>query len=706
MKLMHARIVPLCLAMAATAAAQDPSPQPSASPDTPPRRQEIVNVEAELPVLPPLTNAATRLPVAVKDLPVSVSVIPRSLMREQDVFVLSDALRNASGVNAATGFGVFDFFTVRGVDSLSGGLVLTDGVPEPESTYYPLYNVRQVEVLKGPGSFLYGGSAMAGAVQIVRKQPSIARFAEGSLSYGRYGTYEATVDGNAASRDGRLALRVNAVRQGTEGFRDIGSGSISGINPVLSWQPSDRTRVSLGFEYVRSNQQPDSGVPFVGESGSALAPVPRTTSYQSPFDGSEQDVYRVRLEAERQLTPRVSLRNRFYYTQLDWDSDGTLVAGVTPFPDGRLYALRTLVMLDDSQKLLGNQLELAASFSTGRIGHELLAGVELSRLQDRFVQDVALLDPLDLLAPVQPANPGPPVTLPAFGLAGDGRAVVIAPYLVDRVSLSRQWQLFLGARFDTLDYEDRALGTDRDDSRLSPLLGVVFSPTSALSLHASAGTSFSPPSTQVVGPREPETSRQAEVGAKLQLLGGRAFVGATAYALEREDIAIPDASGLFKQDGDQRVRGFEFDLSARPSEGLVTYAAYAYTDAELTRFADALATPFGLFVTDRSGNTPAFVPRHLASLWVSKEVARGLAVSAGVRAVSEQFAGEDNRYRIGSYATLDAAVSYSTGRTRCALHLKNLTGTEYETRGFGGISAIPGRPFEALARIDVRLGSR
>ena len=54
-------------------------------------------------------------------------------------------------VNVSAGFGIFDYFTVRGLDSLTGGLVLTDGVSEPESTFYPLYNVRQIEVLKGSG---------------------------------------------------------------------------------------------------------------------------------------------------------------------------------------------------------------------------------------------------------------------------------------------------------------------------------------------------------------------------------------------------------------------------------------------------------------------------------------------------------------------------------------------------------------------------
>ena len=110
-------------------------------------------------------------------------------------------------MNVATGFGVFDFFTVRGFDSLSSGLVLTDGVPEPESTFYPLYNVRQVEVLKGPAAFLYGGNPLSGAVQIVRKQPRPSRFAEASRSPTAASTpSRPRSTATPASADGRLAL--------------------------------------------------------------------------------------------------------------------------------------------------------------------------------------------------------------------------------------------------------------------------------------------------------------------------------------------------------------------------------------------------------------------------------------------------------------------------------------------------------------------
>ena len=146
-------------ACAVCASAQEPSPSPKASPE-PPRLREVIEVEGEMPPIPPAGVTAFKLPVPVQLTPASVSVVPRAVFESQDAFVLGDALRNASGVTVATGFGVFDFFTIRGFDSLSSSLVLTDGAFEPESTFYPLYNVRQVEVVKGPAAFLYGANPL------------------------------------------------------------------------------------------------------------------------------------------------------------------------------------------------------------------------------------------------------------------------------------------------------------------------------------------------------------------------------------------------------------------------------------------------------------------------------------------------------------------------------------------------------------------
>jgi len=303
------RALALIPSLLAGAGLADDKPQKDASKDkdATPRYTDTVDVEAELPAIPPSSGSPTRTPVPVQDLPVSASVVPRRLLDAQDAFVLGDALKNVGGVNVGTGFGVFDYFVIRGFDSLSSGLVLTDNVPEPEATFYPMYNVRQVEVVKGPAAFLYGGNPLAGAVQLVRKQPVGKRFAEASFTYGRFGTFEGALDANLAKADGTLSFRLNGVYQGTDGYRDVGDGSIKAINPVLTWRPGERTRVTASFEYVRSAWPPDSGLPFLGD---ALAPVDRKTSYQSPFDASTQDVYRLRLDAEHRISPRLLLRNR------------------------------------------------------------------------------------------------------------------------------------------------------------------------------------------------------------------------------------------------------------------------------------------------------------------------------------------------------------------------------------------------------------
>jgi iron complex outermembrane receptor protein len=674
-------------------------------PDTP-RFESAVEVEAEPTAEPAVSSVATRMPVLPRDLPLSVAVVGRPLLDEQGALVLGDALLNVSGVNVATGFGVFDFFVIRGFDSLSSGLVLTDGLPEPESTFYPLYNVRQVEVLKGPASFLLGGNPLAGAVQLDRKQPQAKTFADALVGYGRYGTFEAALDANAATADGKLAARVNATWQGTDGYRDLPDGSIKGLNPTITWRPDSKTRLFLDYEIVRSEWPPDTGIPFVGESGEELAPVPRTTSYQTPYDASTQDVQRFRFEAERRLGDSLVLRNRIYYTELEWDSEGTLVNGAYPFPDGRTYVARTLVLLDDRQRFLGDQLELGASFATGPVKHDLLAGFEIRSQKDRFTQDVAFLPPIDLLAPMETAQP-PFTTVPYLAQQGDSRALVLAPYVVDRLRFSPRLQAFVGARLDVLDYEDPLNATERDDTRINPMLGLTFSPATDLALHASWGTASAPPSTQVVGPREPEESWQAEVGAKLALAGGKATAALAFYQLERDDIAIPDSTGLSRQTGDQRSRGIELDVSMRPSPGWVTTATYAYTDAELTSFSELVPLqPPDFMVIDRSGNRAPFAPRHLFSLWTSKRFNGGLGVALGLRSLSDQFVAEDNRYSIGGYTTLDAMVSYEVRRLRLRLNLRNLTGAEYATRGFGSVSAIPARPFEASLRAELGFGRR
>ena len=227
------------------------------------RFSEEVDVAVETPGTVTDTTVL-KLPMPLQTTPASVSLVPAALLTEQDAVVLGDALKNAPGLNVAPGFGTFDFFTIRGFDSLSSGLVLTDGAPEPESTFYPTYNLKRVEVVRGPAAFLYGSNPLSGAVNLVRKQPTSGRYADVTVGYGSFGSLEGSLDGNYMSRDGHLAVRMNGLYQQTDGYRDGRDGGFRACNPAVTWKPNDDTRLTLNAEYVRADFSPDSGIPVVG----------------------------------------------------------------------------------------------------------------------------------------------------------------------------------------------------------------------------------------------------------------------------------------------------------------------------------------------------------------------------------------------------------------------------------------------------------
>jgi iron complex outermembrane receptor protein len=687
-------------ATATVARARDDSATASEETETRPTTlKEEVWVEESLPYAPTSNTVTTKLPMAQIWTPANVGVVERSLFEEQGATVLGDALANVSGVGVQTGFGVFDLFVLRGFDSLSGGLILTDGAPEPESSFYQLYNTERIELFKGPAGFLYGGNPLAGLVNLVRKAPLPASFTVLGAAAGSFGTYEGSLDTNWGD-DGPWSLRLNGLWRQGDGHRDGLENDTLAVNPVIAWRPDGETTLALSLELMEADFRPDAGVPVIA---GRIADVPRERSYASPFDRSEQKIGRVQLDFERQLGDRLTLRNKSYVRMLDWISDGTLLGFVFPNASGSLDVSRTLLLLDDRQEFVGNQLELLLTRRTGKLTHRLLAGLELTRFADEFTLDVALLPSIDIFQPLETAT-APPFILPGFSSAGDARTTVVAPYFVDQIALSDSLQLLAGARWDALDFTDQVSGISRSQGELSPMLGLVFRASETVSLYANAGRSFAPPSPRVLDAPEPEESRQLEVGARWAAPNGRLRATVAAYELERDNIAIPDDNGFTQQAGDQRSRGFELEISASPGRRWRTFFNYAYNDAELTRFAELVQLPFppGFAVFDRSGNRPAFAPEQLAGFWISRRFDGGWNVAGGGRWVGRQFIAEDNATELDPYLLLDASAGRTFGAWRWSLHLANLTDQEYESRGFGSASVIPGRPFSATLRLEVR----
>jgi TonB-dependent siderophore receptor len=655
--------------------------------------------EDSLEFVPSLSVVATKTPTSIVSTPMSVGVVNEPLFNSQHAEVMGDTLRNVSGAVAHTGFGVFDYFVIRGFDSLSSGLVLYDGAPEPESAFYHLYNVERVEVLKGPGGFLYGGNPLAGSVNLVRKEPVFENFLKAGGSFGSFATGRGYLELNRTNAEGNIAFRLNAFGRRSNGYRDDKENSQIGVNPAVSFSLGQRSLLTVNFEYARNDYRPDSGLPLLGNE---IPEVPRTQSYQSPFDFSDQNITRTRVDFSTFLGQSITLRNKFYFTDLDWKTDGTIFPGVLPDGTGGAQVFRSLLRLDDRQKLFGNQTEVLFNFGSGSIRNDLLTGFEVRRLGDEFTLDVALLPPIDLFNPVETAEP-PLFNIPFLSQVADTRAWVLAPYVLDQISFSPKFKLTVGGRFDILDFEDDASGLTRNSSKFSPLAGFNYLPNPGLSFYVSGGQAFAPPSSQAVGDFEPEESTQFEGGVKKQFYDGSVLLTVAVYQLERKNIAIPDETGVTRQVGSQGSRGFELDLAGELAPGMFLTGSYAYTDAVLTEFRESVDFSFGQLppiIVDRSGNRPPFAPEHIFNVFLIKEFSTGLSVGVGGQYLSSQYISVDNGFAIDPSLILDASIGYQMEHWRLRLNLKNLTNADYETRGFGATSVLPGNPLAVYLGVD------
>ena len=686
--------------MAATVAAQPKAP---AAPTPVVRTATTVEVEATTDD-ETISLGAIGREIDLKRIPFSLTVVPSRTLREAGARQLSDGLNGASSVNVISGFGIFDLFSIRGFDSLSNGLVMIDGVREPESTFLPAYNIERLEILKGPSGFAAGPDAAASTVNVLRKQPLGRNFAAVGGRFGTFNSYDVDADLGVSNEDASLSARLPAFVRASDGYRDR-ENSQWGLNPGVRVARPGGFIAIANYERLRSEFIPDVGLPLV--SG-AVPNVPRENNYQTPFDFSEQDVDRARLRIEKKVGDRTLIKNLTYYTRLRWKTDGSLFVGafVDPRIPGAITA-RTLTLLDDDQQLTGDRFWVETSRQTRSSTHRITAGVEAYTLADKYSLDVALLPVIGIDRPIETATL-PVFLLPGFSVRADAKNRVLSAFAFDDASLGSRTQALAGVRVDAFDFTEDAFGIDKSWRRVSPFVGASVELTRKTRAFAAFSAGFSPASTLALGSKQPEETRQVEGGLRFASENGRARASVTGFELKRNDITIPDGSGQPRPTGDQRSRGFEVEASV-DHERTGAAISYSFTDGILSRFSEVGTVGINprtfqpiQGVLDRSGNASPFAPRHLFSARVRFDLGKGLLATAAFRANSEQFISEDNAFAIPSAQFVDAALSYSRGGARLSLIGDNLLDEETFTRGYASYSVLPVPPRRLSVRLDLR----
>jgi iron complex outermembrane recepter protein len=649
------------------------------------------------------------------DLPASVIIVPRALVAEQGGTSLNDAVRDVSGVNVggSSSYGFFDRFTIRGMDAR----IYSDGFPDgDQSNGFPhsINGVKYIEVLKGPGSALFGSGPPGGTVNMVHFTPSAIPGYGIGTQVGSFGSWTTSVYATGPTSVPGLNYRVDGLLQHSDGFRDLKSANYE-VRPVLQWN-KDNHVTTFAFDYRNIERTPDSyGIVYL--NGPPIGAVPNTAEYSTPLSYGNQNLVRGTLTDAWWIADYLTINNRLSYTYRDVHilrNSGGTVSGI--MLSGR--QLREQTDLDND---FTYQFEPVWKLRTGTVFHTLLTGAEVewqSINDQRATADLKNIT--NIFAPVIPETSTAGLAFlrdaKHSGMVDDLRALYLGAYASDQIDVTEQWKVRLGVRQDhwfeeltPLAFVPGRVAADgtpiepgivqtRIDQPVSWSAGTLYKILPGVAPFVGVArsylTNFNSEATSQ-GLVAPESGLEYEAGVKLSTPDNRFVLTAAAFDIQRTNVFTENTAvvPIIVAFNAQKSYGFDADLQIQITPQWQVLANMISQTAKLT------AVPL---TPNQVGNWPVGVPAHIVNVWSTYDFAiagiKGFRVGAGVSYNSKTFGSTANTGFIPSSTVVEAMFGYYAAHWDAQIGVKNLTDVTYFTtaQSAGGYVGQP-RTFYAKA---------
>ena len=635
-------------------------------------------------------SSATKTPTPLRDVPQSVTVVTQELVRDQLMSSVASVVAYVPGITAHQGENNRDDVVMRG--NRSSADFFLNGVRDDVQYFRDLYNLERIEALKGPNAMIFGRGGGGGVLNRILKEATFQPVRAAALQAGAYGNKRFTADLDQPLTEA-LAFRVNGMFEDSGSFRSGVDLERAGVNPTLSFRSGPRTKLVLGYEYLRDTRVADRGITsFQGRP----VDIDASTYYGNPDDSQVRARVNIGSALLEHRFARATVRNRTMVGAYNRFYQNFVPGAVTP--DRALVTLTAYNNATDRTNIF-NQTDVTYFAATGAVRHTILAGAEVGRqVTDNFRQSGFFNNTAtSLLVPFDRPTIDSAVTFRQNATDADNhvRANVSALFAQDQVELSRSLQVIAGVRFDRFDlqyHNNRNADTlSRTDHLVSPRAGLVFKPIAPLSLYGSYSMSYLPSAgdqfsslTAVTQQLEPERFDNYELGAKWDARPALSLTAAI-YRLDRTNTRSTDPNDPTRiiQTGSQRTGGFELGVNGQVTSAWKLAGGYTYQDAFVTS-----AT-----VTARAGAQVGQVPHHTFSLWNQYEFHSRFSAALGVVHRSKMFAAIDNTVTLPGYTRADLAayVTLKTG-LRLQANLENLFDARYFINADSNTNISPGSP--------------
>ncbi|WP_432382128.1 TonB-dependent receptor [Duganella sp. P38] len=622
---------------------------------------------------------ASRLGLTAQELPASVESLSAATMQARGDLLVKDAVTRTTGLTDISSPGNGVGYSARGFSG-NGSIALLENGQRPQvasgTATYPSdpWGYEYIEVLRGPGSIVYGSGTTGATINAVRKAPSRTASVEAMGGIGGGETVRGGVGATGALGQ-QGAFRVDAYADHSDGLIDRGQSRHGKLLTSVNYALTPALDLDLSLDHLEQRPQRYFGTPLVN---GGLSRALRGQNYNvGDADVSYEDNKAV-VRLTWRYSPSLTISNELAYMKArrNWRN----VEYYNFNAAANLVERSDYVAIHHDQEQTGNRLEARWVDGDNRV----VAGWEAATINYAHRSN----SPYGGSSTVKPTgfDPGvfdsPDLLKPVFSTDTTTHAF----YIEDAYRLSPGLLLLGGVRHDRYNIERLTpQGASEFDATLQSnavRLGLTWQLDRATSLYAQVSSGSDPIgnllSLNLTNSRYKLTSsRQVEAGVKQSLAGGKAEWTAALYRITKDDIITrdPNNAALSVQGGSQSSRGAEATASVALDAAWRVEANAAYTDAQF----DQLIESGNL---SRAGNRPSDVPKVSANLWLNYRASAWRA-ALGARYVGDRYTDNANQHVLPSYTTLDASLGWNVRRNVLVqLNLRNLTDKLYASTSY------------------------
>ena len=644
-----------------------------------------------------ITTTASRTAVLADTLPVMLSTIDERSLQMLAPTHIEEALKQVAGANLQRGNGQEYLPALRsqvfsGAGACGGILTAEDGIPLRAAGFCNVNELfeahsemaQRIEVLKGPGSVLYGSNAVHGVVNVI--------------------TPDTTYDNALLGLDlGSYGYQRYKVRAG-KAFASSGIGINASVTSDSGYRPSEsvtQQKVNLRHRYNASAFSVQTGATFTNLQQD-------TAGYASDYSHDAVAVLPDGVEPYRDA------RSFRLWTKTSWSLSDKNSLTITPY-------LRDQQMEFIKHYLPGAPLERNGQQGVGILSlwqHELNTSLQL---QLGFDGEYSRGDMYEYQQQNASGSPFVVETVPVGKHYDyDVSARLYAPFAA--ISWQRGgWQLHAGVRYESMRYNYRnnmLTGRTKDDGTpcamggcrysrppssvssfddISPKFAVSYQLNNTGQLYANLSRGYRAPQTaelyqlqreQNVADLQPETANNLELGYRYVQADLRYTLA--LYQMSKHNFIFRDSNFFNVNDGASRHQGIEFELDYDLSDSInmkiaATHARHRYHYSEI------------LNGVDINGNDIDTAPRTLANIQLDWQAANNLQLALEWHYISRYYTDAENLHQYGGHNLFNLRSSWNISpQFTLFARINNLTDRAYAERAdyssFDGDRYYPGRP--------------